>query len=251
MDEVVVLGYKGMLGSYVCSFLKERDWRVRGIGSEDGPIVNHNLGAAIVINCAGAIPQRYTDADRDKYYQLNIALPRLLQTQASRVVHISTDCVFSGKRGLYSEDDVPDPNSLYGSSKYLGEPVGANCYTIRTSIIGDNTDHGLLRWYVDNKWPSINGFKNHLWNGVTCLQLAKEIERLISHGGPPLYHYHSPDVISKFTLLESIKKVYGGPMVCPTNADTIVNRSLRSIYGFTTPTIIEQLEEMYAYEIVS
>jgi dTDP-4-dehydrorhamnose reductase len=251
MAEIVVLGYKGMLGRYVYSYLQELHEGVRGIGSQDGPLSEQDLNGTVIINCAGAIPQRYTDEDRNTYYQLNIALPRLLETYAERLIHVSTDCVFSGKKGCYTEDDAPDPNSLYGASKYLGEPLGYNSFTIRTSIIGDSAPHGLLGWYVNNEWKQVDGYTNHLWNGVTCLQLAKEIDRLLREGGPPLYHYHSPAVISKYQLLTYINHIYGGPDILPVEAETAVDRTLMSKYNFMAPSILVQLEEMFNYEAVS
>lgn len=250
MTKVIVLGHEGMLGQYVYAYLTEQGYDVICKGRNGSELVLDFNPTTVIVNCAGAIPQRYGDEEKETFYALNVQMPRILEQSGSRVIHISSDCVFSGRKGHYSERDVPDPVSLYGASKYLGEPVGKNCITIRTSIIADNKPYGLMGWYLSNTSDAVDGYINHIWNGVTCLQLAKEIERRIREGGPTLYHYHSPDRMSKYMLLHMIHEIYGGPFIRRIAAPDHIDRTMDSEYSFIAPPVGKQLKEMFDYDSV-
>jgi dTDP-4-dehydrorhamnose reductase len=126
------------------------------------------------------------------------------------MIHITTDCVFSGKDGSYNELSEHDETNDYGMSKSLGELCNATI--IRTSIIGEEVQNkrSLLEWVKSNKGKDINGFVNHFWNGVTCLELSNVIYKIINE---KLYwngvrHIFSPKSVSKFELVSMINEVY-------------------------------------------
>lgn len=200
-------------------------------------------GSPFVINCIGAIPQRHGDDDIRAYIKVNTKFPLKLEQACcsigSLLIHITTDCVFDGTKGRYSELSPHTARDIYGVSKSLGE-LDHSC-VIRTSIVGE-ADHskGLLEW-VRNRHATINGFVNHHWNGVTCLQLAKFIAEIIRNKSwwYGVRHYHSDD-ITKFQLIEKIIKTYDlNVKVIPFVTTQAVDRTLRSIYYCQLPPSID------------
>ena len=126
------------------------------------------------------------------------------------MIHVTTDCVFSGKDGNYDENSLHDETNDYGTSKSLGELCKATI--IRTSIIGEETinKRSLLEWVRSNRGGEINGFTNHMWNGVTCLQLSKIIEKMIREKfyWEGVRHTFSPRSVSKYELVSLINEIY-------------------------------------------
>ncbi len=167
-----------------------------------------------VINCIGIVKQLKEAYDPYISITINALLPHQLERMANafgfRVIHFSTDCVFSGARGPYTEDDNSDVHDLYGQTKYLGEIKGTNALTLRTSIIGHEINApytGLLEWFLAQS-GSVNGFVNALYTGLTTNAMADLVESILTnhknlHG---LYHASS-DEISKYDLLHIIKDV--------------------------------------------
>ena len=148
-----------------------------------------------------------------------------------RLIHFSTDCVFSGRKGMYSEKDDIDTTDLYGLSKYLGEVDGDNCLTIRTSIIGKelNTKNGLFEWFLSNDGGAVEGYTNAIFSGFPTIVLAEILVKIIS-GFPELsgvWHVSS-DPISKFDLLKLIAIEYGLQINIKPFADFLEDRSLDS-----------------------
>ena len=162
----------------------------------------------VVINCIGIVKQRHEASDPVQSIRVNALFPHLLARQCvelgCRLIHVSTDCVFSGRRGGYSENDEPDPVDLYGRTKLLGEVVGPGCVTIRTSMIGRELagESGLLEWLLSQRGGRVKGYRHAVFSGLTTVALARVIAALVSdHGGlEGLFHVAS-EPISKLDLL--------------------------------------------------
>ena len=174
-----------------------------------------NWKPQLVVNAIGVIKQSEAAKDPLPSIAINALLPhQLAQTAAShgaRLLHFSTDCVFSGRRGNYVETDEPDPVDLYGRSKLLGEVTAPNALTLRTSIVGrELRGHlGLLDWFLSQRGRRINGYARALYSGLTTLAMADLIAWLI-RAQPELQGLWqvSAQPISKFDLLQLVKRVY-------------------------------------------
>ncbi|KAB2925630.1 MAG: SDR family oxidoreductase [Bacteroidetes bacterium] len=263
MESVAVIGAGGMLGYAVSEFFAQRGYGVRRITRKEYDITKHPFAALerlladvnVVINCAGVIKPQIAANSTEDVMRVNAVFPRNLATFCKgmniKCFHVTTDCVYSGSKGRYSEDDVFDAEDLYGLSKNAGEPM--NCMTLRTSIIGEERgqSRSLVEWARSQQGNGVNGFVNHFWNGVTTLHLAEVIEKIIRHDmyTEGIYHLHSPNALSKKELLEAIDMVYElGLTVRPAEAPQFCDRTLGSIYSFSTllctKTIQMQLFEM-------
>lgn len=231
---VLVLGAGGMLGTAVLQQLRAAGHRVRAIDRPQfdvlrDPVSSLDLGGVdYCINAVGLI-NRHMQADPADFYRLNSLWPRLLadycEAKSVRLVHVSTDCVFDGRRGQYTEDDAPTATDLYGRSKALGEP--RNCLVLRTSIIGpERTNHySLLNWFLAQS--RCQGYRNHLWNGVTTIQLSRAIDRIMRNDlhAHCLRHVFSNDV-TKLELLQLMREAFG-TQVEITPADDTAARDTR------------------------
>ena len=167
----------------------------------------------VVINCIGIVKALEDKSGKLLNISLNSLLPhqlhKICQTNGARFIHISTDCVFSGGKGNYHEDDPSDANDIYGKTKYLGEVNSAGALTIRTSIIGRELagSNGLLEWFIANKGGGVNGYTNAIFNGFPTLHLAGIIADIIANHRNLSGLYHISSVpISKFRLLLLINK---------------------------------------------
>jgi dTDP-4-dehydrorhamnose reductase len=211
--------------------------------------------ADYLINCIGLIKQK-TDVPAQLYYQVNGEFPRRLAgTAKGRVIHITTDCVYSGATGKYDEAAPHDATDDYGKSKSQGEcPVLAMC--LRTSIIGPEltTRYGLLE-FARTAAPPLRGFTNHWWNGITTEQFGAVCARIIKMDAwaTGLWHLFSPRDVSKDELVRTICEVYGlGKQVIPHETPTAVDRTLRTRHNLcrllNIPDIREQLVSIRAAE---
>ena len=189
----------------------------------------------VIVNCIGIIKQVIDDYDSIYTLTINSVFPRKLKNlcflSKIRLIHFSTDCVFSGRKGMYSEEDDIDATDLYGLSKYLGEIDGDNCLTIRTSIIGRelNTQNGLLEWFLSNDGGIVKGYTNAIFSGFPTIVLTEIVVKIIN-GFPKLsgvWHVSS-DPISKYDLLQLIAIEYGLQINIKPFADVSENRSLDS-----------------------
>jgi dTDP-4-dehydrorhamnose reductase len=168
-----------------------------------------------IVNCIGVIKQREEARAAIPSITLNSLLPHKLAESAAswggRVIHFSTDCVFSGKRGNYIEEDPSDAEDLYGKSKYLGEVSGENALTLRTSIIGRELSQfkSLLEWLLSQKGKTIRGFKRVIYSGVTTNYMAQLVGNLIADypNLSGLYQVTGP-AISKYELLCMLRDAY-------------------------------------------
>lgn len=220
-----VLGTRGMLGLAVRKALADAGHTVSGLSRAHFDAELLDVSALpiskddIVINCVGLINRRLTNSSEVAFWKINTLWPRLLADKCRAVgahlIHISTDCVFAGDGAPHSEDAPTSATDLYGRSKALGEPQ--NALTIRTSIIGPEIDHkySLLCWLLQQPAHArVNGFENHLWNGMTTLQLGRSICRLIElglHREQQILHLHSDDT-TKFLVLTYINKLLRGDL---------------------------------------
>lgn len=220
--KIVVLGSTGMLGHKMVERLRVRYTNVIGLSRREGlDAVNQTetrellaqINPQVVINCVGVVKQR-----RQEEYEsiaVNALFPhflkRICDNSGARLIHFSTDCVFSGKHGNNSDFNTPDPEDLYGRTKLLGEVYGDNELTIRTSIIGreKNNYRGLLEWFLRQR-GEVYGYKNSIFSGVTTNWLSDTVATLLEdkYRIRGLWQIASQP-ISKFRLLELIKEVYG------------------------------------------
>ena len=139
-------------------------------------------------------------------------LARLCGDRGCRLIHISTDCVFSGLRGGYSEDDGPDPMDLYGRSKLLGEVTGEGCLTLRTSMIGRELSGytGLLEWLISRRGGRVSGFRNAVFSGLATAALSRVIAAVVSdHGDLEGLFHVAGEPISKLELLDRVNRALG------------------------------------------
>ena len=167
----------------------------------------------IILNCVGVLIKGSKEHP-DNAILLNAYFPHLLKRLADEVgaklVHISTDCVFSGKRGDYTEDDFRDADDVYGRSKALGEIINDKDLTMRTSIIGPElkkNGEGLFHWFM-HQHGSVNGFKTAIWGGVTTLELAKAIDNALDQNKTGLIQLSNGVGISKYDLLNLFKNIW-------------------------------------------
>jgi dTDP-4-dehydrorhamnose reductase len=206
-----------------------------------------------VVNSAGVIIPRMLDAPEMTLF-VNGVLPHLLSAHyGARLVHVTTDCVYSGRAGApYDENAPASPNDLYGLSKSMGEPA-AGSLVLRTSIIGPEIvgSSSLLEWLRNRRGETVDGYVNHYWNGVTTLQLATGIAQILdartSHPETGLFHVFGTDV-SKYDLLRMLDERYClGVTVQPKQVHR-VDRRLATVRGLNEvlripplPAMIDQL----------
>lgn len=220
--QIILLGSNGMLGSYLKKYLSvkydlisltRKNIDLTACESDLLSYFNNIVNDGdVIINSAGIIKQRnYCIKDM---ILVNSILPHILSKiktlKKCEVIHITTDCVFSGKVGGYIETSSHDCIDDYGKTKSIGENL--NNTNIRTSIIGEELYNkaSLLEWVRFNRDKTINGYTNHLWNGITCLELSRLIYKIISESlfWQGIRHIYSPNTVSKYELVSMINDVY-------------------------------------------
>jgi dTDP-4-dehydrorhamnose reductase len=211
----------------------------------------------VVVNCIGIVKQAEAAKNPLVSIEVNSLFPhrlaRLCCTKGIRLIHISTDCVFSGRKGNYTENDFSDAEDLYGRTKFLGEVSDEGCLTLRTSMIGREleTSHGLIEWFLSQGGKTVNGYKRSIFSGFTTNALADIIAKIITenrnlHG---IWHVAS-EPISKFDLLTLVKQVYGLHIEIRPDDTVVVDRSLnadrfRQATNFVPPSWHDMIEQMY------
>ena len=212
----------------------------------------------VVINCIGLVKQLAEADDPLAAIPINSLLPhrlaRLCGVAGARLVHMSTDCIFSGAKGMYTEADMSDAKDLYGRSKYLGEVDYPHAITLRTSIIGHelNGGHSLVGWFLAQQ-GSVKGFRRAIFSGLPTVELARVIrDHVIPH--PELHgvHHVSADPINKFDLLTLISNVYGKKIDIAEDDIFIIDRSLdssrfREATGYQPQPWPELVRRMYEF----
>lgn len=259
MNKILVTGSRGMLGYAVSEYFQQKKYDIVKLTRQDFDIglePHQNFekfldGVDLVINCAGLIKPTIGNFPIEQALRVNSIFPRnlALMTKAKGIkcFHITTDCVYSGKKGNYNEMDLFDAEDLYGMTKNAGE--NKDCMVIRTSIIGEEKDNSrsLFEWARSMAGREVNGFTNHLWNGVTTVYLAEILEKIIISGfyKEGLYHIHSPNSVNKYELLNIFNDVYKFKYskINPIEAKDSVDRTLSSIYDLTKEVCTKKIEE--------
>lgn len=265
----LILGINGMAGHILAQYLIEQGHTVQGFAREHSPVCNTIIGDArneqdimaalksdtydYVINCIGVL-NKFVDANLADGIYLNSVLPHFIAKQLkgtnTKLIHISTDCVFEGTKGKYTEDDIPDATSYYGRSKALGEVIDEKNLTIRTSIIGPELKSngiGLFHWFMSQQ-DKVYGYEKVVWSGVTTLQLAKAIEQDIITPQTGLYHLVNNEDISKHDLLVLFNQYCREEPIEIGKNNTLVNdktlRNTRAYQPFTVPSYEVMVQEM-------
>lgn len=188
----------------------------------------------VVINCLGVVKQSPTIDDAVATININSLFPHLLSRDCAklgfRLVHLSTDCVFSGKMGGYKESDQPDPVDFYGVSKLMGEPSGDNVLVIRTSMFGPELGkrQGLLEWFLAQKGTTVRGFTNAVFSGFYTRSLAGLIFDIISQSSVSGLRHLGGEPLSKFALLGKVRDACGLPIHIVPDGSIHLDRSLDS-----------------------
>lgn len=191
--------------------------------------------ADVVVNCIGIVKQADAATDPVTAIRVNSLFPHevaaLCRERGKRFIHISTDCVFSGSRGAYSEGDSPDAADLYGRSKLLGEAAGPGSLTIRTSIIGRELESslGLVEWFLGEAGKTVRGFTKAIFSGFTTQALAQVLIEVIGEHQDleGLWHV-SAEPIDKNSLLEMLRDAYRVEVDVVPDDSVVVDRSLDS-----------------------
>jgi len=269
MVNILVLGISGMLGSMVFDYLsKNKNFNVYGTVRntqyqrdrtfifdandisqlEDKKILNLNF--EYIINCIGITKPFSKDDDPIgvvRAIRINAEFPWELAKYAKKhdlkVIQIGTDCVYSGKKGLYNENDKHDPLDVYGKSKSLGDVFDGSILILRGSIIGPELkkeESFLLEWFLNQeKGGTISGWEHHLWNGMTTLQFAQICERIIESGNfkklieiSYIHHFNLNEIVNKYELMNIFNEVFDKKLKINhvNKPDEKVDRTLSSIY---------------------
>lgn len=255
---ILVLGSGGLLGSWIC-FRYPKD--TIGFTRKELDVTDTNtlldkledISPEAVINCTG-ITERHPD--QFMMHNLNACVPHRLASMCdlvgAKLIQVSTDCVFSGNRGNYSEEDIPDPISSYGSTKLDGEVNTKPHLTIRTSFIGhpDPTSRGLLSWLQANQGKKVSGFTKVMWNGMCVPMLADMLVDLSYRHITGLLHIYG-EAVSKHDLLVYANTVYDWGVEIIPQSEPKHDRTLTSIRKVPVQPIVgilEQLMEMKKQE---
>ncbi len=281
---VLVLGATGMLGNAVFKVLSSSSAlsvigtvrNAKAIDSFDSEVKGNLISGVdvldqdslvdvferskpdVVINCIGLIKQLSSAKDPLSVLPINAMLPhrlaKLCALVGSRLVHISTDCVFSGRKGMYKENDVSDAEDLYGKSKYIGEIVDQpHVITLRTSIIGHelNSQSSLIDWFLSQS-GSVKGFSKAVFSGLPTVELARVILDFVipQPALQGLYHV-SAQPIDKLTLLSHVAKIYQKEISIVPDEQLQIDRSLdssrfRTATGYAPPQWPDLIEAMRA-----
>ena len=260
--KVTVVGSRGMAGHVIVKYLEQQGHQVTAVDRSVLDIEHNNvdqffdsLDADFVINAIGLLVKDCLDRP-DRAITINSWWPQYcayrLKDTSTKLIHLSTDCVFDGKRGNYFESDKHTETNAYGRSKSFGEINNAKDVTFRMSIIGPELKNGtgLLNWVLSNKEHELPGWDNAWWNGITTLQLAKCIDQYIKNPViTGVYHLVNNDVkINKYDLLCKINEVYGlGKKIVRTQGPKTLNKVLvdtRSEIDFVIPDYDTQLQQL-------
>jgi len=216
--------------------------------------------AQVVVNCIGIVKQTEAASDPLTSIAINSLFPHQLAkvtaTYGARLIHFSTDCVFSGRRGNYVEDDLPDAMDLYGRSKLLGEVSASNVLTLRMSIVGRElrAHLGLIDWFLSQRGGRVNGYAHALYSGLTTIAAADLIAGLIkAHPELDGLWHVSGDPISKLELLRVINRVYRLDIDIVADKAFVCDRRLDSArfrrrIGWRPRSWEEMITEMYLGE---
>ena len=262
--KILVLGKTGMLGHVVYTYFLEQGYEVYGTttgneifydaykNQENLENIIRDIKPDVIINCIGIL-NKVAEENHHLAVSLNSLLPHYIDLLSKKYnfkfIHISTDCVFDGKRGNYKEDDIQTATSFYGRSKALGEINNNRNLTLRTSIVGpDNNPKGigLFQWFIMQS-NEVEGYTKVIWTGVTTVQLAKAIEKGIKNDLTGLHHVVNNDFIAKKDLLELFKKHFNKDIIIKNNDMLASEKTLirtEKSFDFEIPSYDEMIEQM-------
>ncbi|MBP4137811.1 dTDP-4-dehydrorhamnose reductase family protein [Flavobacterium geliluteum] len=269
MKKVLVIGIKGMAGHILFKSLPQLgEYDLYGIArnfestdktfnldvsniEELKKIIDSNFD--IIINCIGILNKDAED-NPDKAIWFNSYFPHLLESLTkntkTKVISISTDCVFSGKKGNYTESDVRDGEGFYAMSKAMGEIENEKDLTIRTSIIGpelNNNGIGLFHWFMQQK-EGVNGYSQAFWSGITTIELAKVIHQAILQDIKGLIIVAGKNKIDKYSLLKLFNRIFrNDALIVSENSKYKVDKSMKSLrtdFDYSVPSYEEMILEM-------
>ncbi len=267
--KILILGSRGMAGHTICDYLKSlnkyeivtvartnADYNFDIIENPQNilDIIKDNQ-YDIIINCIGLLVKASENCPAEAIY-VNSYFPHLLEeitkdTQ-TKIIHLSTDCVFDGRYGDYKENETVTETNMYGRTKSMGELNNSKNLTLRLSIIGDEEKSngvGLFEWFMRQK-GDIKGYSNVLWNGITCLELAKQIDKIINlpNSLTGLYHLAPSFNITKYDLLCLIKEIFEKEIAVGSDPTVIQDKTLHNSrtfeYNPLIPSYEQQLTEM-------
>jgi dTDP-4-dehydrorhamnose reductase len=270
--KLLVLGASGMLGHVIALYLRESGYNVDTVANSrsfDDQTIRMDLMAKesferfleqstydYILNAAGILVQTSTE-HKDTASYINGYLPHQLEyfykNRQTKIIHYSTDCVFSGKNGPYTEESFMDGDLFYDKSKALGEIINDKDLTLRQSIIGpDLTSEGtgLFNWFMAQH-DEVKGFSSAIWTGVTTIELAKATKDAIEQGLTGLYHFVSPQSISKYELLKLFNDEFDrGIRVQNDTRSMNIDRTLintRTDFTHTVPEYSVMIAEMKSW----
>ncbi len=257
--QIAILGSTGMLGAGLLDYFHSIDLPVTEISRNSSSLYPNNRhiqfditrnpvsklidglsSSSYLINASGIIKHKINSNSLENLadaIKVNSVFPHELSEKCNakevRIFQIATDCVYSGEQGNYSETDLHDPTDIYGVTKSLGEVESQNVMTLRCSMIGleRNSSFEFLNWVIDQpRDQTIQGFENHLWNGLTTLHVAKILEGIIDMGGflEGVHHLVPKDFKSKLELIEIVASEFGRQdlVVVKSKGDKAVDRRL-------------------------
>ena len=225
----------------------------------DDTALERALGQAkpeAVINCVGLIKQRDEASDEALTLRVNAEFPHRLAKRCgeagARLIHFSTDCIFAGTKGNYTESDPSDAADLYGQSKHQGEVADAHSATLRTSVIGHElgTNLALLDWFLSQRGQAISGFTKAIYSGFTTLEMARIVDRILTQHPALSGVWHvASEPISKFALLQLCREKLGWEGVIEPNDEFVCDRSLNAdrfnqATGYTPPSWEAMISEL-------
>ena len=225
----------------------------------DDTALERALGQAkpeAVINCVGLIKQRDEASDEALTLRVNAEFPHRLAKHCgeagARLIHFSTDCIFAGTKGNYTESDPSDAADLYGRSKHQGEVADAHSVTLRTSVIGHElgTNLALLDWFLSQRGQAISGFTKAIYSGFTTLEMARIVDRILTQHPALSGVWHvASESISKFALLQLCREKLGWEGVIEPNDEFVCDRSLNAdrfnqATGYTPPSWETMISEL-------
>jgi len=288
MTRILIFGITGMLGHKLFGCFSDLDgYETYGtvrehdrLGKKISPLIHERIMSGVdvfnfdlvratiskvqpdqIINCIGIIKQLPDANDPIKSISINALFPHKLaqacREQDVRLIHISTDCVFSGSKGNYTEKDTSDAEDLYGRTKHLGEVTGANCITLRTSIIGHelNTKLGLMEWFLTQK-ENIKGFTKAIYSGFPTVEMARIISKFVipNPNLSGLYHVSS-NPISKYHLLKLAANMYKKDIEIVPHDEFECDRSLdstrfRQATGYIPPEWPDLIDRLYTDHMI-
>jgi dTDP-4-dehydrorhamnose reductase len=249
MEKFLILGSGGMLGYGVSEYFKKNGFPVNALSRKDYDILSSDIKileekvieSDVIINCIGVIKPMIVQYSELDVLKINSIFPRNLSAICSKhnkeLIHISTDCVYSGKKGNYDERELFDADDMYGISKNGGDIK--DCMTLRTSFIGPELGHkrSLLEWVFSQKGKKANGFTNHLWNGVTTIYFAEIAESIIKKGlyENGIFHIFSPQPVTKYELLVLINDIFSLNIeISESESPEKIDRSLSSLFKLSS-----------------